>query len=127
MPSRCTAKPASAGRDRALAVLAQLLVGQVVVDGKPLQGNNDLLVLTRPDVIRSIHEAYIDAGADIVETNTFNANSFSQADYELQDIGETSCQSPAACDQKQVSSVERPFVLQLLRARLPLPVHHPHL
>ena len=51
-----------------------------------LQGNNDLLVLTRPDVIRSIHEAYIDAGADIVETNTFNANSFSQADYELQDI-----------------------------------------
>jgi 5-methyltetrahydrofolate--homocysteine methyltransferase len=51
-----------------------------------LQGNNDLLVLTRPDVIRSIHQKYLDAGADIVETNTFNANAFSQADYELQDI-----------------------------------------
>jgi 5-methyltetrahydrofolate--homocysteine methyltransferase len=51
-----------------------------------LQGNNDLLVLTRPDVIRAIHEAYLDAGADIVETNTFNANAFSQADYDLQEV-----------------------------------------
>ena len=51
-----------------------------------LQGNNDLLVLTRPDVIRGIHEAYLGAGADIVETNTFNANAFSQADYDLQDV-----------------------------------------
>jgi 5-methyltetrahydrofolate--homocysteine methyltransferase len=51
-----------------------------------VQGNNDLLVLTRPDVIRGIHEAYLDAGADIVETNTFNANAFSQADYDLQDV-----------------------------------------
>jgi 5-methyltetrahydrofolate--homocysteine methyltransferase len=50
-----------------------------------LQGNNDLLVLTRPDVIRGIHEAYLDAGADIIETNTFNANAFSQADYDLQE------------------------------------------
>ncbi len=53
---------------------------------KSLQGNNDLLVLTRPDVIRGIHEEYLDAGADIIETNTFNANAFSQADYDLQDI-----------------------------------------
>ena len=51
-----------------------------------LQGNNDLLVLTRPDVIRGIHEEYLDAGADIIETNTFNANSFSQADYDLQEV-----------------------------------------
>ena len=51
-----------------------------------LQGNNDLLVLTRPDVIRGIHEAYLDAGADIIETNTFNANAFSQADYDLQEV-----------------------------------------
>ncbi len=50
-----------------------------------LQGNNDLLVLTRPDVIRRIHEEYLDAGADIIETNTFNANAFSQADYDLQE------------------------------------------
>jgi 5-methyltetrahydrofolate--homocysteine methyltransferase len=51
-----------------------------------LQGNNDLLVLTRPDVIRGIHQQYLDAGADIIETNTFNANAFSQADYDLQDV-----------------------------------------
>ena len=46
-----------------------------------LQGNNDLLSLTRPDVISEIHAAYLDAGSDIIETNTFNANSISQADY----------------------------------------------
>ena len=51
-----------------------------------LQGNNDLLVLTRPDVIRGIHQEYLDAGADIIETNTFNANAFSQADYDLQEV-----------------------------------------
>lgn len=47
----------------------------------PLGGNNDILSLTRPDVIRDIHLAYLRAGADIIETNTFNANRFSQADY----------------------------------------------
>ena len=51
-----------------------------------LKGNNDLLVLTRPDVIRGIHEQYLDAGADIIETNTFNANAFSQADYRLEEV-----------------------------------------
>ncbi len=50
-----------------------------------LKGNNDLLVLTRPDVIRAIHEQYLEAGADILETNTFNGNRLSQADYGLQD------------------------------------------
>ncbi|MEZ4287817.1 MAG: methionine synthase [Polyangiales bacterium] len=46
-----------------------------------LKGNNEILVLTRPDVIASIHDAYLEAGADIIETNTFNANRISQADY----------------------------------------------
>src|SRR5688572_10265957 len=46
-----------------------------------LQGNNELLNLTRPDVIAEIHSDYLDAGSDIIETNTFNANSFSLADY----------------------------------------------
>lgn len=46
-----------------------------------LQGNNDLLCLTRPDIVGEIHKAYFDAGADIVETNTFNANVISQLDY----------------------------------------------
>ena len=51
-----------------------------------LKGNNDLLVLTRPDVIQEIHEAYLEAGADIVETNTFSSTSIAQADYRLQDV-----------------------------------------
>ncbi|MCK5943512.1 MAG: methionine synthase, partial [Planctomycetes bacterium] len=46
-----------------------------------LQGNNDILVLTRPDVVESVHDAYFEAGSDIVETNTFNGTSISQADY----------------------------------------------
>jgi len=50
-----------------------------------LKGNNDLLVLTKPAVIREIHEQYLEAGADILETNTFNGNRLSQADYGLQD------------------------------------------
>lgn len=50
-----------------------------------LRGNNDLLSLTRPDVILEIHRAYLEAGADIIETNTFSANAISQADYGLSD------------------------------------------
>jgi len=49
-----------------------------------LKGDNDLLVLTRPDVIRGIHDAFLEAGADIIETNTFNATSIAQADYGLE-------------------------------------------
>ena len=50
---------------------------------KPLKGNNDLLSFTRPDVIKAIHAQYFDAGADIVETNTFSGTTIAQADYEL--------------------------------------------
>jgi 5-methyltetrahydrofolate--homocysteine methyltransferase len=50
-----------------------------------LKGNNELLSITRPDIIEKIHYDFIDAGADIIETNTFNANSISQADYGLED------------------------------------------
>jgi 5-methyltetrahydrofolate--homocysteine methyltransferase len=50
----------------------------------PLQGDNDLLSLTRPDVITDLHEAYFDAGADIASTNTFNSTTISQADYALE-------------------------------------------
>ncbi len=49
-----------------------------------LKGNNDVLVLTRPDVVDGIHRQYLAAGADIIETNTFNANGVSQADYGLE-------------------------------------------
>ncbi|MDP2135738.1 MAG: methionine synthase [Sulfuritalea sp.] len=53
---------------------------------KDLKGNNDLLCLTRPDVIGGIHEAYLQAGADIIETNTFNATRVSQGEYGLADL-----------------------------------------
>ncbi len=50
----------------------------------PLRGNNDLLALSQPDILSAIHRAYLEAGADILETNTFNANVISQADYQLE-------------------------------------------
>ncbi|WP_320836620.1 methionine synthase [Zhongshania sp.] len=53
-----------------------------------LKGNNDLLTLTRPDVIREIHQAYLDSGADVIETNTFNSTAIAQGDYDLQEIAE---------------------------------------
>ena len=49
-----------------------------------LKGNNDLLNITHPEIIKNIHKAYLEAGADIIETNTFSANSISQADYKLE-------------------------------------------
>ena len=51
-----------------------------------IQGNNDLLSLTQPKIIEEIHKAYLEAGSDILETNTFNANAFSQADYEMEEL-----------------------------------------
>ncbi|MGH8752830.1 MAG: methionine synthase, partial [Burkholderiales bacterium] len=51
-----------------------------------LKGNNDLLTLTQPQIIRDIHTAYLEAGADIIETNTFNSNAPSQADYHLEHL-----------------------------------------
>ncbi|QDX82922.1 methionine synthase [Denitratisoma sp. DHT3] len=53
---------------------------------KDLKGNNDLLLLTRPEVIAGIHEAYLEAGADILETNTFNATRISQGEYGLESL-----------------------------------------
>jgi len=50
----------------------------------PLKGNNDLLSLTRPEIIREIHAQYLEAGADIIETNTFSGTSIAQADYNLE-------------------------------------------
>jgi len=70
---------------------------------KDVKGNNELLSLTRPDVIRDIHEGYLAAGADLIETNTFGATTVAQADYEMQHLTrEMNLQSAqlarAACD-----------------------------
>lgn len=78
-----------------------------------LKGNNDLLSLTRPDIIQAIHEAYLEAGADIIETNTFNATSVSQADYQMEsavyDINVASAKlAKAACEKFTSQNPSRP-------------------
>ncbi len=85
---------------------------------KDVKGNNELLSLTRPDVISSIHERYLAAGADFIETNTFGATSIAQADYDMADLAPemnlASAQlARAACD--KFSTPEKPrFVLGAL-------------
>ncbi len=54
--------------------------------GCDVKGNNDLLSLTQPEIIKAVHNAYLDAGADLVETNTFNSTAISQADYHLEHL-----------------------------------------
>jgi len=79
-------------------------VGQRFADvPKDVKGNNELLSLTRPDVIRDIHEGYLAAGADMVETNTFGATTIAQGDYDMADLAiemnRASAQiARAACD-----------------------------
>jgi len=63
----------------------------------PVKGNNELLSLTRPDIITEIHRAYFEAGADIAETNTFGANRISQADYHMEPLSEEMNFASVAC------------------------------
>ena len=77
--------------------------GKTLGQHKDVKGNNELLSLTRPDVISSIHERYLAAGADLIETNTFGATSIAQADYDLAELASemnlASAQlARAACD-----------------------------
>ncbi len=53
-----------------------------------VKGNNDLLILSRPDIISDMHRAYLDAGADIIETNTFSSTTIAQADYEMEGLAD---------------------------------------
>ena len=80
---------------------------------KDLKGNNDLLVLTRPDVIEAIHAAFLDAGADIIETNTFNSQRISQADYAMEELSyelnlEAARIARRAADAKTAAEPSRP-------------------
>ncbi|SMN01154.1 5-methyltetrahydrofolate--homocysteine methyltransferase [uncultured Candidatus Thioglobus sp.] len=83
-----------------------------------IQGNNDLLSLTQPDIIQDIHRAYLEVGSDIIETNTFNATRTSMADYEMQDLAyEINVASAklarAACDEFETADKPR-FVAGVL-------------
>jgi 5-methyltetrahydrofolate--homocysteine methyltransferase len=88
--------------------------------GCDLKGNNDLLLLTQPDIIRAVHTAYLEAGADLVETNTFNATSISQADYQLEHIvyelnREGARAARECCDRIEATTPDRPrFVIGVL-------------
>jgi len=78
-----------------------------------IKGNNDLLSITRPDIISAIYQAYLTAGADIIETNTFNSTAISQADYGMQDYAYELNQSGAAlaralCDQQSLLTPDKP-------------------
>jgi 5-methyltetrahydrofolate--homocysteine methyltransferase len=79
--------------------------------GKDVKGNNELLSLVRPDIIQAIHEGYLEAGADVVETNTFGATTIAQGDYDLPELAyelnlESARLARAACD--KFSTPERP-------------------
>ena len=73
-----------------------------------LKGNNDLLCLTKPEVIEEIHARYLAAGADIIETNTFNSQSISQADYGLESIIRDLNLAAAACARRAVEKCGHP-------------------
>ena len=70
-----------------------------------LIGNNDLLSITQPDIIKKIHQQYLEAGADIIETNTFNANAISLADYDMQDLAYRLNKSSAEIARSAVDSI----------------------
>ena len=88
--------------------------------GCDLKGNNDLLTLTKPEIIRGVHDAYLEAGADLIETNTFNSTRISQADYKLQHLAqelnrEGAKLARAACDAMTAKTPDQPrFVIGVL-------------
>jgi 5-methyltetrahydrofolate--homocysteine methyltransferase len=79
---------------------------QLKAHGHDLQGNNDLLALTRPDVIEQIHADYFAAGSDMVETNTFNSTSISQADYKLEPMVREMNLAAVACARRAAARAE---------------------
>ena len=88
--------------------------------GVDLKGNNDLLLLTRPELVAAVHRAYLDAGADLIETNTFNATAASQSDYRLAHLVYELNHAGArlarqCCDAAQTATPDKPrFVIGVL-------------
>ena len=74
--------------------------------GHDLKGNNDLLCLTRPDIVEEIHRLYLEAGADLIETNTFSSTSIAQADYRLESVVTELNLAAVACARRAVEAVE---------------------
>ena len=74
---------------------------------KDLEGHNDLLNITQPSVIEAIHKQYLEAGADIIETNTFNSQSISLADYHMENMGYELAKAGAECASRAATAVQR--------------------
>jgi len=85
---------------------AQYRGARFAAHSSDLKGDNDLLSLTQPAIIESIHEAFLDAGADLIETNTFNATSLSQADYHLAGIAYELNVAAAGCARRALERVQ---------------------
>ena len=75
--------------------------------GKDLKGLNDLLNVTRPQIIEEIHRQYLEAGADIIETNTFNSQSISLADYGMESLAYELSKAGAECARRAADAVEK--------------------
>lgn len=88
--------------------------------GVDLKGNNDLLLLTRPELVAGVHDAYLAAGADLVETNTFNATAASQSDYRLEHLvyelnHAGAALARACCDRAEAATPDKPrFVIGVI-------------
>src|SRR5471032_629185 len=74
---------------------------------RDLKGNNDLLTLIRPDAIGGIHTAYLDAGADIIETNTFNSTRVAMADYGMEELAAELCEAGARLARDRCDAAEK--------------------
>ncbi len=75
--------------------------------GKDLKGHNDLLNITQPSLIEEIHRQYLEAGADIIETNTFNSQAISLADYKMETLGYELSKAGAECARRAVAAVQQ--------------------
>jgi len=78
---------------------------------KPLKGNNDLLNLTQPDAIRAIHGRYIEAGADLIETNTFSATTIAMADYAMEALADEIAAEGARLAHEAADGADRPVAV----------------
>ena len=78
--------------------------------GQPLQGNHDILNLTQPQIVAEVHDGYLEAGCDIISTNTFNATSIAQEDFGTQDIcfdlNQRAAQIARSCADQQLERLQ---------------------
>ena len=74
---------------------------------KDVKGNNDLLSITQPEIITGIHKKYLQAGADIIETNTFSSTSIAQADYDMQTLAYELNKQSALCAKKAIEAYQQ--------------------